>query len=81
MSTRLAVLDRPTLERMLELRGDTEAIEASAIAGELEIARDRVFGRFSEKPRSSSNRCRSTVDAGSVLSKGYGQRRIKSRWH
>ena len=43
LSTRLAVLDRPTLERMLELRGDTEAIEASAIAGELEIARDRAL--------------------------------------
>ena len=43
LSTRLAALDRPTLERMLELRGDTEAIEASAIAGELEIARDRVL--------------------------------------
>ncbi len=43
LSTRLAVLDRPTLERMLELRGDMEAIEASAIVGELEIARDRVL--------------------------------------
>ena len=43
LSTRLAVLDRPTLERMLELRGDMEVIEASAIAGELEIAKDRVL--------------------------------------
>ena len=43
LSTRLAVLDRPTLERMLELRRDMEAIEASAIAGELEIARDQVL--------------------------------------
>ncbi len=43
LSTRLAVLDRPTLERMLELRSDTEAIEASAITGELELARDRVL--------------------------------------
>lgn len=43
LSTRLAVLDRHTLERMLELRGDMEAIEASAITGELEIARDRVL--------------------------------------
>ncbi|MGF1587995.1 MAG: MFS transporter [Pleurocapsa sp.] len=43
LSTRLAVLDRPTLGRMLELRGDMEAIEASAIAGELELARDRVL--------------------------------------
>ncbi len=43
LSTRLAVLDRPTLERMLELRGDMNEFEASAIAGELEIARDRVL--------------------------------------
>ncbi|MEM8718432.1 MAG: YrzE family protein [Cyanobacteria bacterium P01_G01_bin.39] len=43
LSTRLAVLDNPTLTRMLELRGDMDAIEASAIAGELEIARDQVL--------------------------------------
>ena len=43
LSTRLAVLDRPTLERMLELRGDLNEFEISAIAGELEIARDRVL--------------------------------------
>ncbi|MEM7761714.1 MAG: MFS transporter, partial [Cyanobacteria bacterium P01_A01_bin.40] len=43
ISTRLAVLDRPTLERMLELRGDLNEFEISAIAGELEIARDRVL--------------------------------------
>ncbi len=43
LSTRLAVLDRPTLERMLELRGDLDTIEASAIVGELELARDRVL--------------------------------------
>ena len=43
LSTRLAVLDRPTLERMLEMRGDMDAIEISAIVGELEIARDRVL--------------------------------------
>ena len=43
LSTRLAVLDRPTLERMLELRGDLNEFETSAIAGELEIARDRVL--------------------------------------
>ncbi|MDJ0593965.1 MAG: MFS transporter [Pleurocapsa sp. MO_226.B13] len=43
LSTRLAVLDRPTLERMLELRNDMDAVEISAIAGELEIARDRVL--------------------------------------
>lgn len=43
LSTRMAVLDRPTLERMLELRGDMQPIEASAIAGELELARDQVL--------------------------------------
>ena len=43
LSTRLAVLDRPTLERMLELRGDMNEFEISAIAGELEIARDQVL--------------------------------------
>ena len=43
ISTRLAVLDRPTLERMLGLRGDLNEFEISAIAGELEIARDRVL--------------------------------------
>ena len=43
LSTRLAVLDRPTLERMLDLRGDLNEFERSAIAGELEIARDRVL--------------------------------------
>ena len=43
LSTRLAVLDRPTLERILELRGDMTEYEASAIAGELEMARDRVL--------------------------------------
>ena len=43
LSTRLAVLDRPTLERMLELRGDMNEIEVSAIAGELEMTRDRVL--------------------------------------
>jgi nucleoid DNA-binding protein len=43
LSTRLAVLDRPTLERMLEMRGDLDALEISTIAGELELARDRVL--------------------------------------
>ena len=43
LTTRLAVLDRPTLERMLELRNDMNAVEISAIAGELELARDRVL--------------------------------------
>ena len=43
LNTRLAVLDRPTLERMLELRGDMDEFEISAIAGELELTRDRVL--------------------------------------
>ena len=43
LTTRLAVLDRPTLERMLELRQDMNEIEISALAGELELARDRVL--------------------------------------
>ncbi len=43
LSSRLAVLDRPTFERMLELRGDMEEVEISAIAGELELVRDRVL--------------------------------------
>ena len=43
LTTRLAVLDRPTLERMLELRNDMSGVEISAIAGELELARDRVL--------------------------------------
>ena len=43
LTTRLAVLDRPTLERMLELRNDMNGVEVSAIAGELELARDRVL--------------------------------------
>ena len=48
LSTRLAVLDRPTLERMLELRGDMDEFEVSAIAGELEMARDRVLEEAQE---------------------------------
>ena len=43
LSIRLAVLDRPTLERMLELRGDMADFEASAIVGELIIACDRAL--------------------------------------
>ena len=43
LSTRLAVLDRPTLERMLELRNDLDRFEVSAIAGELEIAKEQVL--------------------------------------
>ena len=43
LSNRLAVLDRPTLERMLELRGDMDAVQISAIVGELELTRNRVL--------------------------------------
>ncbi|ELS05228.1 hypothetical protein Xen7305DRAFT_00049710 [Xenococcus sp. PCC 7305] len=43
LTTRLAVLDRFTLMRMLELRRDMDEIAASAIANELEIARDQVL--------------------------------------
>ena len=43
LNTRLAVLDRPTLERMLELRNDMNEVEISAIVGELELARDRAL--------------------------------------
>lgn len=43
LNNRLKVLDRPTLERMLELRGDMNEFAISAIAGELEIARDQVL--------------------------------------
>ena len=43
LSTRLAVLDRPSLERMLEAREDMNGVEISAIVGELELARDRVL--------------------------------------
>ena len=58
LSTRLAVLDRPTLERMLESRGDMEQIEASAIAGELEIARDQVL----EDSRQNINKAKTLAD-------------------
>lgn len=43
LSTRLAALDRLTLERMLELRQDMDAIEISAIVGELELASYQVL--------------------------------------
>ena len=58
LSTRLAVLDRPTLERMLELRGDMEQIEASAIAGELEIAKDQVL----DANRQNVSKVKATAD-------------------
>ena len=43
LNTRLAALDRPTLLKMLELRGDIESVEAAEIAKELIIVRDRVL--------------------------------------
>ena len=58
LSTRLAVLDRPTLERMLELRSDMEQIEASAIAGELEIAKDQVL----DANRQNVNKVKATAE-------------------
>ena len=58
LSTRLAVLDRPTLERMLELRGDMEQIEASAIAGELEIAIEQVL----DANRQNVSKVKATAD-------------------
>ena len=58
LTTRLAVLDRPTLERMLELRDDMNGIEASAIVGELELARDRVL----EDSQKSLGQAQATAD-------------------
>ena len=58
LSTRLAVLDRPTLERMLELRGDMEQIEASAIAGELEIAIEQAL----DANRQNVSKVKATAD-------------------
>ncbi|WP_036483586.1 hypothetical protein [Myxosarcina sp. GI1] len=46
IETRLRQLDRPTFERMLEMRGDMDAIEVSTVAGELERIRDRVLQDF-----------------------------------
>lgn len=43
LSTRLATLDRSTLLRMLELRGDLNEFEALAIARELETTRNLVL--------------------------------------
>ena len=58
LSTRLAVLDRPTLERMLELRDDMSQIEASAIAGELEIAIEQVL----DANRQNVSKVKATAD-------------------
>lgn len=43
LSSRLAQIDRPTLQRMLELRQDLTEIERSVIIRELELARERVL--------------------------------------
>jgi nucleoid DNA-binding protein len=58
LTTRLAVLDRPTLERMLELRQDMNEVEISAIVGELELARDRVL----EDSKKNLGRAQSVAD-------------------
>ena len=58
LSTRLAVLDRPTLERMLEMRDDMNGVEISAIVGELELARDRVL----EESQQSLSQAQATAD-------------------
>lgn len=58
LSTRLAVLDRPTLTRMLELRNDMDEFAISAIAGELEIARDRVL----EANRQNVSKAKATAE-------------------
>lgn len=43
LQTRLSQFDRPTFERILEQRKDMNAVEASALITELEMARDRVL--------------------------------------
>ncbi|MGV2830130.1 MFS transporter [Myxosarcina sp. GI1(2024)] len=48
IENRLRQLDRPTFERMLEIRGDLDAVEISTVSGELEIIRDRVLQEFHE---------------------------------
>ncbi|KST63850.1 hypothetical protein BC008_15455 [Mastigocoleus testarum BC008] len=48
LNNRLAQFDRPTLERILEQRKDMDRVEISAIANELEIARDAVLKEASE---------------------------------
>jgi hypothetical protein len=44
VTNRLAQFDRLTLDRLLARRGDLSSIEASAMATELEMARDRTIG-------------------------------------
>ena len=58
LTTRLAVLDRPTLERMLEMREDMNGVEISAIVGELELARDRVL----EESQQNLSQAQATAD-------------------
>lgn len=48
LSHRLAQLDRPILERILEQRGDMDRIQVSAIVNELEIARDAVLNEANQ---------------------------------
>ena len=48
LSNRLIQLDRSTLERMLELRGDMNEIAISAVVGELEMTRSLVLQQAQE---------------------------------
>jgi nucleoid DNA-binding protein len=48
LSVRLAQFDRPTLERILNQREDTDAAEAATIVTELEKARDRALAESQE---------------------------------
>ena len=48
LSNRLTQFDRPTLERILEQRGDMNRVEISALVTELEIARDTVLKEANE---------------------------------
>ena len=48
LSNRLLQLDRPTLEGMLELRGDMNEIAISAVVGELEMTRSLVLQQAQE---------------------------------
>ncbi|MEM9923293.1 MAG: MFS transporter [Cyanobacteria bacterium P01_D01_bin.50] len=48
LSNRLAQLDRPTLERILEQRRDMDRVQVSAIVNELEIARNAVLDQASQ---------------------------------
>ncbi|MEO0924257.1 MAG: MFS transporter [Cyanobacteria bacterium J06643_13] len=58
LNTRLAALDRPALLKMLELRGDIESIEASAMVKELIKARDRIL----EDSQQDTSQARAVAD-------------------